>query len=106
MESLWKELSVSPVMRSSVKRASVTTTEMAFSSCEGLEDQRSDRDKINFVTRTMALCNAERRPEPGFIGWSNGGERSPSYVPTLRCIGLKTLVPWASPLTLSVDWIK
>ena len=85
----------------SVKWASVTTTEMAFSSCEGLENQRSVRDKINFVPGTLALNNAEsRRPEPGFIGWSNGGEKSPSYMPTLRCIGLKTLVPWASPLIL------
>lgn len=39
MESLWKELSVSPVMRLHAKCVGVTTTEVAFGSCEGLEDE-------------------------------------------------------------------
>lgn len=53
MESPWKELSVSPVMRRNAKCAGVTIAEVAFSSCEALEDACSDVDKNNFVTGTI-----------------------------------------------------
>lgn len=42
MESLWKELGISPAM-SNIKWADVATAEVAVSSCEELEDQCSDR---------------------------------------------------------------
>lgn len=58
MESLWKELGISPAM-SNIKWADVATAEVAVSSCEELEDQCSDRGKTSFVTGTVLLNNAE-----------------------------------------------